>query len=413
MALEFLVQPIFDEINGSMFFETGSLNTLMEAEYNDKMGFYQQTFGVYSYMTLNQDMEFVIHYPEGTPFLWQSHLNCAWTPTGTLIMNQQTLTPCKVKINEQKCYDEYFNSAYKSWMEWRTNGTTVGFNAGGQRAQDLFTRTIVKNASMGARLTLSSGQLFDLSDANTTLNDNVGIRIDDAFRRTSTACKGWIQLCKELGQETETTHLNNDLIRAADISSDGTSWVGDGGRTVLDLYDEYMSDSSTPQPLKDAVIEGGVGGFGNTFYALFLVSQSLHRGMHDAYIAQKTTAMVNEPRIERRSFTYQTNRGPREIFVFFIDGVTAVIPISETSQYTQYLTGTAHFAYLCISGVIQLGASFGDLPVVNVSEVAVLAQMSEDAENYGTMKFLAHALMATAINDTRYIAGDYVYTLPA
>lgn len=412
MALEFLIQPIFEEANGSMFFETKSLNALLEAEYNDKMGFYQTQFGVYSYMTLNQDLEFVIHYPEGTPFLWQPHNNCAWTPTGTLIMNQRTLTPCKAKINEQKCYDEYFNSAYKSWMEWRTNGSVVGFNNGGQMAQDMFTRTIVKNASLGARMTLTAGQLFDLSDAGTEFNDNVGIRIDDAFRKTSLTCKGWIQLCKELGQATETTHLNNDLIRAGDISSDGTTWVGDGGRDIVALYDEYLSDSSTPQALKDAVIEGGVGGFGNVFFPLFLVAQPEYRAVDAAYKAQKTTAMVNEPRIERRPFQYQTERGARTIYVYFIDD-TAVIPISEPNHFSQYLTGTAHFAYLTISGVIQLGGSFGDLPVVNQSEVAVLAQMSENAEDYGTMKFLAHSLMATAINDTRYIAGDYVYATPA
>jgi len=403
--MEFLITPRFNQFNGSMFFETDSLNALMEAEYNDKMGFYQATFGVYSYMRLNSDLEFVIHYPTGTPLLWQPHQNCAWTPTGTLMFNQITMAPCKVKLNEQKCYDEWFNSSYKAFMEWST-GATVQFSSTGQRATDMLTRTIVKNASLGARSTLVAGQLHDLSTI--TFEEGVNIRIEDAFRKTANSCKGWIQLCVELGQATETAYMDGTFIQANDISADGTTWVGNGGRTVVDLYDQIRTDSSVPGELKDAIIEGGVGGFGTTFFPMFLLALPEYRNVHEAWIAQKESATINEPRINRREFTWEG----RTIYVYFIDD-TVVIPVTEPNHYGRYITGTHHFAYLTISGVVNLGGSFADLPKINESEVAVLMQMSTDAEDYGTHKFLAHALLATAINDKRYIAGNYLLAEPA
>ncbi len=408
--MEFVIMPRFNEFKGSMYFETHRLNGLLDTEYNDKMGFYQSTFGVYSYMELNSDLEFVIHYPEGTPFMWQTHNNCAWTPTGTLQFNQMTIAPCKAKLNEQKCYDENFNSSYKAFMQWRTGGGAVEFSPVGQRATDMLVRALVKNASLGYRMTLVGGQLTDLSTVE--FEDGVNIRIEDAFRKTANTCKGWIQLCKELGQQSATTHLNGDWIRAADISTDGKTWVGDAGRTVVDLYDEIMAAPETPTDLKNAVIEGGVGGFGNIYYPMFMLGLPEYHNIHAAWIAQKESATINEPRISRREYPYQTERGTRTMYVYFIDD-TVVIPVSEPSQYDKYITGTHHFAYVTVSGVINLGGNFANLPVVNETEVSIIMKMSEDPEDYGTHKFLAHSLMATAINDTDYIAGDYVYAEPA
>lgn len=403
MEPNFLIKPRFNGIRNSMFFETESLNALMDAEYNDKFGFYQSQFGVYSYMRLNSELDFVIHYPSGSPLVWQVHNNCAWTPTGTLQMNQLTMTPCKAKLNEQRCYDENFNSSYKAFSEW-DSGATIGMSAKGVEHTDMLTRALVKNATLGARSTMVAGQLFTTS--NTTFEEGVDIRLSDAWKKTSNTCKGWIQLAQETSTQTGKDHLDGDWITSADISSDGKTWVGNAGRSVVDLYDEIRTNA--PTALQDAILEGGVGGFGNTFYSLFLVALPEYRNIYDTWIAQKEAVAQNEMRIMRETFTYQG----RTMYAYKIDD-TYVIPVSETSNYTKYVTGTAHFAYLTISGVINLGANFADLPKVNESEVAVMMQMSENAEDYGTMKFLAHSLMGVAFNDTDYIAGDYLYATPA
>jgi len=400
--MEFLIKPRFVQLRNALFFETERLNALLNAEYNENFGFYQSTFGVYSYMQLTSELTFRIHYHTATPFLWQSHKNCSWTPTGTISMDQMEITPCKAKLNEQFCYDEYFNSTYKAFLQWSSN-PTIGFSAAGQQANDMLVRTLMKNATLGARMTLTAGKLHDLSTIE--FNNGVSTRIEDAFRQTAGTCKGWIELAVEMALTPGLEHLDGGYIKPADISADGKDFVGDG-RDIVGLYDEIFADC--PDPLRDALIEGGVGAFGNQFWPMFLVGLPEYRAVDTAWKAQKLNPLQNEPRITRRPFEFEG----RTLHVFFIDD-TVVIPITEVSQYDKYLTGTSHFAYLTLSGVVQLGGSFSDLPRVGQAEVSVMMQMSLDAEDYGTHKFLAHSLMATAINDTDYLCGSYAYATPA
>lgn len=403
--MDFLIKPRFRPITNAFFFETDSLNALANAQYNDKFGFYQRTFGLYNYMTLTNELTYRLHYMRGTPFVWQTHNNCSWTPTGTLSMDQMEVTPCKVKLNEQHCYDEYFGSAYKAFNAWGPGGviSDAGVNANNQLLQ-----TIMANATLGHRLTLSGGQLHDLSSV--TFQDGLETRIEDAYKKTSNACKGWIQLARETATETGKGHLNNNLIRSADISTDGKSWVGDGGRTVVDLYDEATQHASTPTKLVDFIIEGGAPVMNGFMWPIMVVSNSLHKQIYKEWQLQNATASMNQPRITRQE--YQVGDGKTTKKVFFIDD-TVIIPLSEIGHFDEYVTGTSHFFYLTVSGVIQLGSNFASLPVVDESNVAIMMQVSANAEDYGMHKFLSHGLNAVAINDTDYICGDYVFAEPA
>ena len=271
---------------------------------------------------------------------------------------------------------------------------------------DELVRTIVKNASLGARLTLTAGQLHDLDSV--TFNDDVPTRLEEAFTRTTGTCRGWIELCRTLSVQDGLGHLEADLIPSDEISADGKTYEG-RTKKVIDLYDDYVSNSK--DPLQDAIIEGGAGGFGNTFYPLWIVSPSIYRAVYLEYLAQKESATVNSPRIRVMEASVQTPRGARPIFVYMIDN-TVVVPLNEVSQWERYLKQTSHFAYLTVSGCIQLGGNFGNIPG-NDNEVAVMMQVSENADDYGTHKLLSHALFATAINDTDYITGDYLIAEPA
>jgi len=404
--MEFLIRPRFRGLRNAIYFETTRLNALAKTEYSDKFGFYQDQFGLYSYMQLTTDLTYRIHYAQGTPFMWQSHNSCAWTPTGTLSMANFEITPCKAKINEQFCYDEWMNSTYRAWLRWSEN-PTVAFSTEGVEATNELVRILMKNATLGHRMTLVGGKLHSLGQVQ--FKDGTPARIEEAFRRTAGTCRGWIELLRERGADAGMEHLDGNFIKATDISNDGTQFIGDG-RDIVDLYDEIFDAS--PAPLQDAIIEGGVGGFGDAFYPIFAVAPPEFRAVRQAYNRQKENTLQNEKRITRQEFTISTDGGSRIIYAYFIDD-TVVIPVQEISKYDQYLTGASHFAYLTVSGVIQLGANFADLPVVNEREVAVMMQVSEDAEDYGTHKFLAHTLMAAAINDTDYIAGGYTYAIPA
>ena len=208
-------------------------------------------------------------------------------------------------------------------------------------------------------------------------------------------------------EDESMSHLDIvDLIDSADISADGKAYEGD----ALDLFDANFAAS--PNALKDAIIEGGNGGFGLVFNSLWLVSPSIFRAVHTKWLDIKDNALQNESRITREGYQVSENGRSKTVWVYMIDN-TVVIPISSVSMYDRYLTGASHFCYLTISGTIQLGGSFGDLPKVNESEVAIMVQQRTDANNLGKVDFLSHALFASAVNDTNYIAGSYIYAEPA
>lgn len=407
MEQEFLIEPRFRAIRNALYYDTGELNALVEAEYTDNFGFYQDNFGVYSYMTLNSEKKYVINYPKLHPFVWQQHKSCAWTPQGTLSYGKKEIEPCKLKLNEQNCYDEYFGSAFNAFIEWNTNDPNITMTAEGVQHVDMLTRAMVSNASIGFRMIMVAGKLHDLSSVN--FETGVSTNVRDAFTRSHTSCQGWIPLVREKSGDIphlETGDLGDEVTN--DISDDGRNFTG----SVVALHDALYEGA--PIKLQDAITEGGIGGFdesGNVF-PIMLVSPSIIRATLRELKAQKTTAMVNEPRIEVMKMTTNTSSGTREIKVYKIDE-TVIIPVREPSKFDEYLNGTSHFAYLTMSGVIQLGASFADIPKVREDEVGIMVQISEDAEDYGTVKMLSHALMAVAINDTDYITGDYLFATPA
>lgn len=401
--MEFILKPFFNAARNQIMFPTGSLNAFQAAQYNDKFGIYQSLFMVFSYMRLTRDLKFRIHYPTGTPFVWQTHNSCAWTPLGNLTMNVMEIDPCKAKVNEEMCYDEHFESAYVSMLEWgRSPG--VQMNEQGVAAVNALTESIVKNATLGARLTMTVGSLYNLTTIDT--EEDTPTRIAQAFEKTLGTCQGWIELLISLGTVPGNEHLDDDdLIDAADISADGKDYTGD----ALELYDANYA-LAKPK-LCNAIAEGGVGGFGFQFNPLWLVSPSIFKAVRNKYIELGAALSTNDKRIELVEYPAGEGRSPLKVYV--IDGSVVVIPIHEPSQVEQYLVGTSHFCYLTLSGVIQMGGSFNSIPTVGSSEVAVITQLGQDVEDYGKFKFLSHNLMATAVNDTDYVAGAYQWATPS
>lgn len=403
-ATTVVIKPRFNALNNNaLYFHVGDMNALAREEYQDNFGFYQRTFGVYSYMRMTKDLKFVLHYPKDLPFKWQAHNSCAWTPLGTMTMGTKEIEPCRVKLNEQFCYDEWFDSTYKYLLDWSSGA--VKFDAVGQNLVDSMARTIVKNATIGFRMLLVGGQLY--SGVTPDWTAGTPARVQDAFLRTANVCKGWIKLLIDLAASDEDAygHLDNGLIDAGDIGPDGLTFTGN----VVDLYDAMYTGA--PRPLQIAIQTGGVGGFDNLFYPIAIVSRSILAALHLQYIAQNEAAAQNMPRITVREYSVDTERDVRPIRVYFIDN-TAFVPLDEIDLLEGQLETSSHFFYLTLSGVIQLGSSFMALPVANEADVAVMVQLSTDVEDLGTYKFAAHALAAVGINDTDYITGDYFLGSP-
>jgi hypothetical protein len=399
---QFLIEPRFNALRGALFFETTKLNALVSAEYYDNFDVYQRLFQMYSWMTMNDEHEFVMHYMHGNSLVWQPHKSCAWDPVGKVTMGQRTITPCPAKVNQQFCYDEYMDSSFKTWLNWSTGGPAIGFKPAGIAATNMLTRSLVENATRGYLATLVAGKLHNVDTV--VFNPATPTDIRSAFVKTASTCRGWIPLLRAMSQEAGLAHLDTLPISSSDISNDGKKYTGN----ILTVYDALVEQA--PQRLQDAIIEGGIPGFDGAAQTLMLVALPEYRAIYNQMLAQKNQAVQNDPRITVREFPSAPGQTP--IQVYYIDK-TAIIPVNQTGVYDQYLPGTSHFAYLTVSGNVQLGGNFANIPRSRDGNVAIMIQQSQDAEDYGMYKMLAHSLMSSAINDVDYITGGYLYATPS
>lgn len=406
---QFLIEPDFNDLGTAavLEFQVGAINALADAEFNSHVGFYQRTFGTYGYMRFNSLGEYVMHYPSGSPLLLQPHNSCAWTPQGNFSFQKKTIQPEKAKINVEDCYDEHFGGTFERFIQYG-DSAAVGLSQGGVALTDAMTRLIVGNTTLGARAALTAGGLFtDVTDSQFAEGTPTSIR--EAFMRTAMVGKGWINAARNLAvaDADKYGHLDNSLIANGDVSNDGEDFTGD----VLALFDARVG--SAKRKLKRAVESGGRGGFGGRNIPIWIVSTSIVSAVYGAYLDQGVATATNRPRIAQETYQVPTGRGTTApIMVYTIDGVP-VIPAEEIEVFTDYLKGTPHFDYLTLTGVIQLGGSFGAIPERGTNNVAVRVQQSQRNEDLGKTTYLAHMLLASGFNDTDYLAGGYRFNEPA
>lgn len=396
----FLIKPNFNRIRSQVAFPAKSLNYFIREEIQDTFGFYQRTFGVYSYMQLNKTLQYVIHSLSGSPLLWQPHRSCSWDETGSLRVGRREFTPCKAKINEEFCYDELFDSCFEHFLTWSGRGP-LELDANGINMVNQMVRTLAENAVIGARLTLTAGQLYNPSSV--TFNEQTSKSMKDLFTATVGTCQGWIELVRSMAESSsQYAHMNVDgIFDEGDFS--GKQYTGD---PVL-VFDNLRE--SAPADLQGLMNEGGVAGsVEGDFMPLFLVSNSIYNAIADAYRKMCVSVTCLNPRLSRREYTISTPRGSRPIYVYFIDDVP-VIPITDINHYDKYLTGATHFAAITPSRNIGLGASFASLPTLEGGDVGMLIERKESAKEWGQYHFLAHALFAATIADTDYFVGTQVY----
>lgn len=401
-----IVKPNFNRKENMLTLPASSLNMFAEAEVQDNTGFYQRQFGVFGYMRLTNKMKFILHSLKGVPFLWQPHKSCGWDPIGGMYTGRQELTPCEGKINSEYCIDEMFDGCFKHLLQWNGTGP-LQLDATGTALINKMIEVLTTNAILGAHLTLTVGKLYDPASVDFTTKTPGDIR--SMFTKTIGTCKGWLELLKEMAlASADHDHLNiSGLLPAG--SFDGKKFTGD----VVALYDATFD--AAPAPLQTLVNEGGIGGFSDSFSALWLVSTSIYNKVAQEYRELCISVNCVNPRITRQSFTVQTTRGSREQHVYFIDD-TPVIPISIVNQVDQYLTGAMHFAYLTAAGNITLGSAFTTIDALDVqgnSNAGIAIQRDTNLNRLGMYYFSANNLFQTHIADTDYIAGSQAYMVPA
>ena len=401
---KYLVKPNFNRIRQQVAFPANNLNHFMAAELHDTFGFYQRNFGMYNWLTLNKELKYVIHTLQGQPLVWQTLKSCGWDDTGSMKIGRQEFTPCKAKINESWCHDELFDSCFKHFLDYRGSGP-VRLDSNGIDVVNKLTRVLGENATLGARLTLTVGQLYDTNLVE--FNNKVGHDIRTLFRKTAGTCKGWVELVRELGENPKYSHLNVKNCFTVD-DFDGSKYLGD----PIALMDSLREEA--PADLTALMNEGGiVGSIQGDFMPMYLVSVSIFNAIANMYRKQCISVTCVNPRLTAEEFTMNTSRGARKVKVYYIDGIP-VIPLSDLNCYDKYLTGTTHFAALTVSGNIGLGGSFGAIPDLENAgrRVGIMVQRKTDLDELGKYLFLAHALFSATIADTDYFVGCQVYAEP-
>ena len=397
---KYTVKPNFNRIRQQVAFPTKSLNMFIRSEMMDTFGFYQRTFGIYSYMQLNKMLKYTIHTITGTPMVWQSYESCNWTPTGSLSVGNQSFEPCKAKINEEWCYDELFDSCFEHFLNYNgRNGTTLDANA--VEMVNEMVRTLAQNAMLGARLTLTAGQLYD--PELVTFDQKTVKGIQDVFKRTIGTCKGWVELAREMALTPKYSHMNcKEIFDENDFS--GKKYLGD---VITDIYDPLMDKA--PSDLCSLIDEGGmVGSASGDFMPLFILSTHLYKALTAQYKKQCISVTCTNPRLTRRDFTINTGRGTKIIHVYYIDD-TPVIPLSDLNCYDKYLKGATHLAAITASGNINLGSSFGEIPNIENSGQAIMVERETSVKDLGKYYMASHSLFSATFADTDFFVGAQVY----
>jgi len=390
------IAPFYTRARNTIEIPTGELNMFMAQEIRDNSDFYQATFGIFNWMPFNKMLKYVLHSMYAHPFVWQPDTSCSWDETGSLRMDRTEISPCYAKLNEGLCDDELLNDCLKVLWTWN-NGQRKLDAAGIAIINQMYT-VLTTNYTMAARNLLAVGQLFNFNDI--TWKAGVTNELKDLIVRTSSTCKGWLELLRTVGAQPSNSHVNIPNFFTAAMF-DGNTFVGD----IVDVKD--MLQEAAKGPLQNALDEGGLGGTminGIVPSPMIVCSPSMLNRAAKQYREQCINITCVNPRLTRKEFAWKGST----IYVYYVDNVP-LIPQAQANEYTQYMTGQYHFAYLTLGRNINLGGNFGDIPSLD-DPIAVTIQKSMDIKDQGKIYISSQAMFATGVADLRFITGAQAYT---
>jgi len=383
-------------------FPISSVNAFVKSRTYDTFDFYQSTFGMYGYMQFTKNLTFRLHWIRGNRFVWQPHNDCSWTPTSGRQEYSTEITPTAVKLNEQFCYDELFESTFKAFVSW--NNAAVEMDANGVELTNNLVQDLIQNATIAARATMAAGKLAVLQGATFTPGDLDLPNLQTNFNTSLGVHKGWLQGLVDYAAANPTTaaHCNISGLFSGYTDPTGQTFVGD----VVDFFTKDIY-SKMPKSMQKRFAQGGMVALGNGTpnpMPIFWATWSILKRVKEQYEEENSLQLSNKKRIEKREYPW----GNSMMFVYYIDDIP-VIPLDDVDVFADQVEGTYHAAYATYTGNVQLGGSFRGIPTIGTPEssqgLAFVLQMSKLAKDYGQTYILAHYLMANGICDTNLIAG--------
>jgi len=390
----------------SFTFPHQKLNTIARAEYQDTFGVYQRLFNVFSYMQMNRRNKFVVHYPKGTPLVWQPYKACSYNHTGSMSLDSRELTPDPIYMKEKFCHDVLLDSCFEHLIQYPSSGE-ITLDATGVQLFNQLIDELLANAQLGFRISAVAGQMYDV-DAVEFSESNTA-ELDALFQRVHNTIKGIIKISYDMARQDK-PWLDAALVADTDFDETGT-YVGGNPIEVVDA----LVKSKAQKPLRQLYNRGGVAQTGRfTFLPLIICSDGWYASFLEQYQTESEQTAVNRTRLSKRSIAAETSPTPTE--VLYLDGRVPIIPLSEITGFDPYVKGNLNYLGVISSGNMQIGASFSQLPEnIEQQDIGVLVGRNENFhdDNYGSYTVLSHALAKTALADPNYAVGTINYTVPA
>lgn len=399
------IAPNFVPDSNLMYFMSQELNSLQRASYMDTFGFYQNLFGLFSYMGMNKKNKFIVHTPKGHPLVWQEWKACSYSETGSLTMNTRELIPDPIYMKERFCQDEMLGSAYEHMLQWAASGNLT-LDPDGVNLLNMLMDELMANAAYGLRITATAGDLYDVSTIPTSAENTA--TLNDLFTRTHGTFKGWLKMSMELAANEGKGWMNLAITDDTDFD-EVAGYQGD----ILALLDTLKANAR--KPLRQLINRGGVIQQGRfSFLPLIVMSDSYFNAVIEQYNAESDKVATNRVRIVERVFGGENTATPQR--VFYLDNMLPIIPLEEIQGFDTYLKGQTHFCGIIASGNIQIGSSYSALPEdIENNDIGMLIARNDDPtrDDFGKYSVLSHALAKVAIADPDYFVGTTTYTEPA
>lgn len=388
------INPGFRQDLQTLYFTSKDLNAFTRPTYVDNFGYFQDTFGVYGYMTLDRNREFIVHRPKGLPLLWQPDNSCSIDPTKNIVVRSESIRPERAKMYTTICRDQLFDSCFEQLI--RYNGTAhPELDTEGNAILGELVAELRANMNLAARYILTLGQLH----GNANIDPTLPISTQDLFTRTTTAVRGWLPLFAALADDGF-AHLNVNGLIPNDFIQDCKNWGG----SIVDIFDAL--ECAAPKPLQNLINSGGFVQSNTTganqFRPLFVISGELHNALAREYRNQSAQIAQNNPRISKRDVINPVSGNPG--WVYFIDDIP-VIRLDDINGYDQFLTSQTHFAGIIASGNIQLGMAYNSLPNdIEANDAAIIISRNLNPSNgsYGDYNMLAFNLFQVSLADPNF-----------
>lgn len=398
------ISPNFLPGQGQFFFTAKEINWFLRQMYADDFGFYQRLFRLYTYMPMNKKNKFIIHSPKGHPLMWQPYTSCSYSETGSLTVGRRELEPEPIYMKEGFCHDIIMDSCYEHMIQYAASGM-VDLDAEAQEIFRQFIEEVLTNAAWGYRLTLTSGQLYDVNAVEFSADNTANIT--DLFKRTHGTARGWVKLLHDMSLDGY-GHLDLNLTDSGDFDS-----LGFFTGSIVELLDALIKNAK--KPFRSLINRGGIVQEGRlSFYPLVVLSDGYFQAVVDYYNAEASKIATNRMRITKRNFGGDNTPTPQS--VYYLDDRLPIIPLSDVNGYDQYLKGTTQFAGIIASGNVQLGTSFGAIPEdIEDRDIGVMVEREDriSSDKYGRYTVLSHSLVKSALADPDYAVATIDYTEPA